>query len=624
MIVDYRLCNVLISDGLRSEAYPHMYVRKSSPAYTRADGVSVLCDQNYAKYDFLTYFNAFSNAKWRRYTRVDNVHLHLVACGTFDVRLVSCEQTMARPKITVLAEHRAELEDFETVEYAFPDSKALFLGFEIIAYGEVQIKEAYYFTKVDEALLRPVELSVVTTTFQKEEYVIPNIKLFKEQVLGCEEPIAEHFTLHVVDNGRTLDSGALESDRVFVHPNPNVGGAGGFTRGMIESMEQEPKATHVLLMDDDVQISPESLKRTYNLLALVNDAYRDAFLSGAMLSFERQDEFYEDVGYVRHAGFYGPVKETRSGDPGAPKRFIVSDLEDVVKLESIVIHQKNRYAGWWYCCIPMRSIERNGLPLPVFIRGDDAEYGNRCADRFITMSGICIWHLTLGFKFRAALERYQVPRNSLIAQATTGVYQDVDFMEELHVKVGLDLKTFNYDGAELGIEAVEDYLRGPEFLKHVNSAKLNSRLAQKNEALVPLDQIDDPLLNGLEVNPSLLYGDGNRSLVERAYDFLTFNGQRGPRALKSGGLGVIAYDGWYYPPNEIRGKDALLAVTPDGTEGVLRKKDRVRFNELLKRYKAAVKEFYERREEVAAQWAAAKDELTSVEFWKWYLEDQAK
>ena len=182
------------------------------------------------------------------------------------------------------------------------------LAFEVTTFSMLDVKEIYYYTKVDESKLRDVELAVATTTFQKEDFILPNIELVKREVLGCAEPIAGHFTFHVVDNGRTLDKEALEGSGVFIHPNPNVGGAGGFTRGMIEAMEQEHKATHVLLMDDDVQISPESLKRTYNLLTLVNDEYVDAFLSGAMLSYEKQDEFYEDIGYVRHYGVYGPSR----------------------------------------------------------------------------------------------------------------------------------------------------------------------------------------------------------------------------------------------------------------------------------------------------------------------------
>lgn len=50
---------------------------------------------------------------------------------------------------------------------------------------------------------------------------------------------------------------------IYYHRNKNVGGSGGFTRGMIESIRQKPKATHVLLMDDDVVVLSESIKRTY-------------------------------------------------------------------------------------------------------------------------------------------------------------------------------------------------------------------------------------------------------------------------------------------------------------------------------------------------------------------------
>ena len=64
---------------------------------------------------------------------------------------------------------------------------------------------------------------------------------------------------------------------------------------MILAMEQQPKATHILLMDDDVAVSPESIKRTYNLLKILNDEYKNAFISGAMLNYEVGDEQWEDT-----------------------------------------------------------------------------------------------------------------------------------------------------------------------------------------------------------------------------------------------------------------------------------------------------------------------------------------
>ena len=101
-----------------------------------------------------------------------------------------------------------------------------------------------------------------------------------------DEPAGQHIVMRVVDNGRTLDTEKYNSEYVHIYPNQNVGGAGGFTRGIIESMDAEKKPTHIILMDDDVKILPESLIRTYSLLAIMKDEYDSHFISGAMLFME--------------------------------------------------------------------------------------------------------------------------------------------------------------------------------------------------------------------------------------------------------------------------------------------------------------------------------------------------
>ena len=35
------------------------------------------------------------------------------------------------------------------------------------------------------------------------------------------------------------------------------------------------------------------------------------------------------------------------------------------------------YNGWWFFAFPLAAVDRVGLPLPLFIRGDDVEYGLR-------------------------------------------------------------------------------------------------------------------------------------------------------------------------------------------------------------------------------------------------------
>lgn len=94
---------------------------------------------------------------------------------------------------------------------------------------------AFYYVNVEEEDVNPVKLALSTTTFKKEEYIVPNIELVKREVLACGDPIANNFHMFVIDNGQTLDYETISDEGVTVLPNKNVGGAGGFARGMMEA-----------------------------------------------------------------------------------------------------------------------------------------------------------------------------------------------------------------------------------------------------------------------------------------------------------------------------------------------------------------------------------------------------
>lgn len=616
-MIDFRLANVVLEDAPRSDDYPELYVRRS-PAVTRKGTAVTVSGAGAVRLDFATYLNAFSNVKWRRYTVVDNVWLHLRARGSFTLEPCRIDKTGQDPKRTILDRIEFDEAEMSDIEYEFSADDATMLSFSLVCDGTVSIEEAWYYTKVDETLVHPVELAIATTTFKKEDYITRNLELMREGLLGCEEPVAEHLTVHVMDNGSTLDVEALSSERIRIHPQGNVGGSGGFTRGMIEAMEQEPRATHVLLMDDDVELLPEAVKRTYNLLSLVNDEYAEGIVSGAMMAIEKQDMFHEDTGFVQEWGAFAALKSETE----------VDSLAKVVKVECVEPHAHNRYAGWWYCCIPVTVIERQGLPLPLFIRADDVEYGLRSGGPFMTMNGICIWHMVFADKYRAFFERYQFNRNVLVAQATTGAAADVDFLDFVKANIQLDFKHFNYEGVELALDALNDFMKGPEWLMAQDPAELLAKHGAKNDKPLPIDQIDDEAVRKANFNPDVLYKtmrnspliNSLRTIPTRAFDYGTQNGQKHiPQALVKGGLAIICYDGWAYNASSIRGADAVLTVSRDGSEGVLRKKDVARFRELDKRYKETLKRFDAQRTRLYAEYAAAREKMTSIPFWKGYL-----
>ena len=499
-------------------------------------------------------------------------------------------------------------------------------SFRISTAGPVKLRNAYYYCVCDEHDVRSVELALASTTFKKEDYILRNLSLLQKYVIDSDELISKHFHVHVIDNGRTLDCASLNSSQVTIHPNPNVGGSGGFARGMIEALEQSPKATHVLLMDDDVEVLPESFIRTFNLLSLLKDEYVNAFLSGAMMSLEEPELRTEDLGFFTQKGNFSPLK---------PEGYMTS-LHDIVESEVFQTPSDlygdtiQQYAGWWFCVIPVTAIEAYGLPLPLFVRSDDAEYALRCKPKFMTMNGICVWHNAFKFKYSAAVERYQVSRNTLISQATTGIAPITDFLKEIRREVELDLKKFNYDDAMLAVKGLEDFLRGPQWISHPVAESRFMEANREKERLIPLEQLAPEALKlGVDLNSLTYYNlslEGGRSKLQSLFDFITINGHRfvNDSAKRRDKVAVIDAAGWVYPAGKIRNVDTLIVVDMPNKKGAIRHMDKKRFKEVWTRFRKAEKEFKRNKDKIYAEYASYRDVFTSIDFWKQYLKEASE
>lgn len=617
-----KFANILLENNARSAEYPALYCRGSKSWHN--DGV----DEGWVfpgggTYDFTTYFNALSVEKLKRYTSATSFSLTLETKGaSFSYIQTTADVFSSSPR--EVQETSAEIpESSEWSVHSFDllaEENPILVGFKIVTSGDLYIRSGSYSIEFDHEL-RDVELMLSTTTFKKEAYIKANIAKIKDEILGSNEDIASHFRMFVVDNGRTLDVSDLQGDGVSICPNDNVGGAGGFTRGMIEALDASSPVTHILLMDDDVSISSESIIRTYNLLRAVNDEYANAFISGAMLSHETADEQWEDTGYMTPEGTFSPAKP--------PLR--LTKFEDLIYNESYRVpgpikklHQ--RYAAWWYCAMPLDAVRKNGLPLPYFVRCDDAEYGVRCAPEFMTMNGIGIWHDSFHYRYNAAVERYQTTRNTMIAQYTTGFSPNSDFMHELDRNMYLELKKFGYDNAELLLNAFEDFMKGPDFYSAPGAAEKTFMDANRNkEKLHPLAEVEKQAQDlGLadfkvsNLNRQLIDGDKPRAMSQHLNDFLTNNGQRFI-VTQGDGYAVIPNVGWAYPAGAIRGKKYLIVIDWYNRVGAVRVKDTARYKQIEKRYKADLKRFKANKKQLQEAYASSREKVTSVAFWKNYL-----
>lgn len=500
------------------------------------------------------------------------------------------------------------------------------------------IEDGGWYTDIDEDILNDVRISIATTTFNNEKYIRRNMDMLERKIFYSGEDVRDHIKMIVIDNGRTLDPEEYNSEYITVIPNENVGGAGGFTRGMLESLDREDfKATHVLLMDDDVTMMPESFVRLYSLLALVKPQYKDRFVSGAMLYYEHMNIQHEDVGFVHDDGSFGPNKE-------------IMDMEvwsNVFKNEEDIKFHEASYAGWWYCCIPVQKIRPDHLPVPLFIRGDDVEFSLANNAEFLTMGGICIWHKGFANKFNANLELYMVHRNSFIIQAMSGIGKDVDFLERIDKYFVSNICRYAYSNCDLLLDAVDEFCQGPDFMNSPQGERIMKEHAAKNEKMQPYyfiynEKVDfDSIYDGrseydcIEEEEVIRRGDKetkrkkiknkNQSKLtnkQHAYYLKTYNGQtlsdRRFAKKMNRKTAIIAYD-WYDDPAKQYMAKEILAVNPADETAILRKRDRQRFKELMKRRKRVFGYYKKNRHSIEQAYREAAGRLQSEGFWRDYL-----
>ena len=615
-IVKCKLQNLILDCGPKMQEHWQMMYRGNQPSYSPITSVYQWSSGNFA--EFFTYFNAFALKKWRKYAHVDNVYLQLRCQGDFRIRLFGHFRLNGEISKEMYEEQTFHLPELTEIQLPIPeDSLAEVLGFQFDVLSSnpaeasvppfLRIESGGWYANVDAELIRDMRIAISMTTFQKEDYVRRNVDALERELFYSGESAASHFRLYIVDNGRSLNPEEYESEWIRLIPNDNVGGAGGFTRGMLAAIDdKEFRPTHVLLIDDDVTVLSEAFVRTFTFLSLLKPEYSRRFLSGAMLYYERMNVQHEDVGYVHEDGSYGPNKPEMD----------MNLWNHVFENEEILHCQPNSYAGWWYCCIPMTEIRENPLPIPVFIRGDDVEFSLTRKAEFLTLGGICIWHKGFVNKFNANLELYLVHRNSLILQAMSGVCPEIDFVERIDGFFRSNLCRLAYNNCELLLDALEEFCQGPDFLYQPNGEQIMKSHAAKNEKMLPARDVwDGPIDFGS------VYRREERVLTPeetRIYEE-TWNGQTLPDfMLKEGTTAIIAYD-WFDDPPKQYLAERILAVNPFEHTVCLRERDPERFKGLLERREAVMADYEERREEIDKQWRAAAVTLQSEPFWREYL-----
>lgn len=392
--------------------------------------------------DYITYFNSFSLGKWKKYTSLKTLALKLYINGKADIVFYG-----------VSSDGKREFDRISGAEgeviYTFPlDS----IGEDIVGFQAVDcigktgsISGGYY---GDFEEWNPISIGIGICTYRRESYVKNTLATLKE--ISEKSPWLETV---VIDNGSTLEDDKDSSVRIL--KNPNYGGSGGFARALLEYVKED-KVDYVLLMDDDIVLEPSVIERTRSFVSGLKKEYTDCFISGAMLSMEKPCIQCERTAY------WTGMKICSNG-----KNLDLSKSQNLLRNDAIC-YRDNTYAAWWYCCMPLARIRSNGYPLPIFIKGDDMEYGIRNDREIISFNGVGVWHEAFKRK-ESALIRYFGSRNMMIINHYVKSPQRLKQMAGIAGRLVKQILTYGAPGMKAMMLSLRDYCHGMNEIVAVGS-----------------------------------------------------------------------------------------------------------------------------------------------------------
>ncbi|MEP9417449.1 glycosyltransferase [Gordonia sp. VNQ95] len=587
--------------GPNSRVNPGMYV-DADIAAVRTERTEVRMDAG-VTLSTNTYFGRFAASYWQRYSAITEVRLefdHEVADDAILRFEVHASDASGRDRpveiIEITGTGRVCL---DLAVRRFVDGGAIWFDATAIG-GGARLANVTWSAPRPERV-RPISV-VICTHNRPSEATATALALASEDVV--HNKIA---AVYLVDQGTDrVDSHAdferikaALGDKLHYLTQPNLGGAGGFNRGLFELTRGGVCDTDVLLMDDDILAEPESLLRLSTFAA---STVEPMLVGSQMLLLS---ETYR----VHMTSEWDRLGRYKAGMKGAYSRNGINALE---KQQEIRVDAG--YNAWWSCLIPAEAAVSLGLSLPMFFQWDDVEYGIRARRQgfgTVTLPNSGVWHADFHLKDYDDWSRYFSWRNAFIVAALHG---RVDPREAVTVslrEIGRQISCMEYGLAATFILALRDFLVGPSVLADGGQGKL-AELAELRSHY-PETKVRPAAEVGREIRspivarpPEPQKGKLDRVLLKRAV-------KQSVGRVIPGPVSMAKLDAtWWHV--------ALFSwvVVTDGSQtGVrVRRRDADTLRRLTRELAEVCWELYRRGPEVASQWRDAAPALSSRENWQ--------
>ena len=568
-----------------------LYVRGGSVISRTALSIAAGTRASYA-----TYFGAFPAGYWHAHTGVRHLRLSFRLDGMADVEV---RRTDAEGRVSTV--HSISATDGDClVEVGLGDDEG-WLWCEVVAGDAGTVLHDVQWQTADSPTTS-VTITVGITTYNREADCVRLLGRLSSDLAAMAYVerivVADQGSRRLRDAVSFDAASALLRTRLQVIEQPNLGGSGGFSRGMAAAAASG--TTHVLLLDDDVDLESESLVR----LAVFAEYVREPTIVGAhMLSLvepTRLHSFGERVD--RRTMWWTPVDPSLSS---------LDLAQSTIETTPALSHRIDvDFNGWWMCLVPVSTVLTSGASLPLFIKWDDAEFGLRASAAgvpTVTLPGAALWHMPWTAKDDGLdWQAYFQLRNRLVAALLHGgrgvlsasLPQDVNH-----------LLCAQYGSVALRNLALRDVLSGPDHMVPVlraGPARANVVLADYGQVVVDADAAPAVRAEGVPRAPA-----GVAAIVGRAAAVLAHQMRR-PRA-DAIPVGMTRLQGKWWALGTV---DAAVVDAASGAGVFVVTRDRSIARREIARAVAARWRLAWAWRRLAREYRAAAPGLASVESWR--------
>jgi galactofuranosylgalactofuranosylrhamnosyl-N-acetylglucosaminyl-diphospho-decaprenol beta-1,5/1,6-galactofuranosyltransferase len=482
--------------------------------------------------------------------------------------------------------------------------------------GGVVVEGAEWLVDTDRTT--PGRISIGITTFNRPDFCTDQLVALGNtpEVIDLVDDIyvVDQGNEKVVEHEQYAAAKKALGDKLRVIEQGNLGGSGGFSRAMMETVEKGA-SDYCLLLDDDVVSEPEGILRA---VAFADLAKKPTTVGGQMFSlYDRSVLHAYGETVEKWTWFWGPAPNTKHGH-----NFARTSLQGTKWLHRRIDVD---YNGWWECLIPTSVIREIGLSLPMFIKWDDADFGLRSQEAgypTVTLPGVAVWHVPWHEKDDTIdWQAYFHRRNRLVAALLHSPYDRGGAMVRKSMETQIrHLMMMQYAPAEMGLLAIEDVLEGPHRmhrdvlerlpeLRELRSQYTDSQMKPELDAFPAAKRKKPPRRGKSPVAPKNRLNAVKGLVVGGVRQFLPVRdlSKTHPEA------NIPHVDLRWWVASQF---DSALVSAADGTSAAWYQRDPQQFRDLLRRSMAIHARLYKEWPRLAEEYQKALPELASPDTWR--------